>query len=33
MPTRTRGKVVKTEPPAFTEMVWNDEVKLYCAAT
>ncbi len=32
-PTQDKGNVVKTEPPAFTEKLWNDEVKLYCAAT
>jgi hypothetical protein len=31
-PTQDKGHVVKSEPPAFTEGVWNDEVKLYCAA-
>jgi hypothetical protein len=31
-PTQDKGIVVKSEPPAFTEKVWNDEVKLYCAA-
>jgi beta-lactam-binding protein with PASTA domain len=31
--TQERGKVTKSDPPAFTEMVWNDEVKLHCAAS
>jgi hypothetical protein len=32
-PTQDKGNVVKSEPPAFTEGLWNDEVKLYCAAS
>ncbi|GIH05901.1 hypothetical protein Rhe02_39680 [Rhizocola hellebori] len=32
-PNQNKGTVSKTEPPAFTELKWNDEVQLYCAAS
>ncbi len=31
-PGGPNGKVVKTEPPALKELVWNDPVDIHCAA-
>jgi beta-lactam-binding protein with PASTA domain len=31
--SQNRGMVLSSDPPAFTEKVWNDEVKLNCAAS
>lgn len=31
-PSGDKGHVVKTEPPALTELTWNDPVKVYCAS-
>lgn len=30
-PTGNKGKVVKTDPAALTQVTWNDQVKVYCA--
>jgi beta-lactam-binding protein with PASTA domain len=32
-PSGDKGNVVKTEPPALTELAWNDSVKIFCAQT
>jgi hypothetical protein len=31
--TQNKGNVINSDPPAFTEMLWNDEVELNCAAS
>lgn len=30
-PTGNKGKVVKTDPAALTQVTWNEQVKVYCA--
>jgi hypothetical protein len=30
-PSGDKGRVVKTDPPALTEVTWNDAVKVYCS--
>lgn len=29
-PTGQKGNVDKTDPPAYTQLKWNDQVKLFC---
>lgn len=32
-PTGDKGRVVKTEPSALTELKWNDQVQVYCSGS